>query len=71
MKYYFQFALILAAFGLVAILLRWLTDNDFTKFGLYLGIIAGALVTYASFSAMQDAGLELPSADDFRSSDDE
>jgi len=62
-----QFALILAAFGLVAMLLRWLTDNDFTKFGLYLGIIAGALVTYASFGSMQDAGLEMPSADDFKS----
>ena len=62
-----QFALILGAIGLVFILLRWITDNDFTKFGLYLGIVAAGLVTYAAYGAMSDAGLELPSAEDFGS----
>ena len=62
-----QFALILGAVGLVFILLRWITDSDFTKFGLYLGIIAAGLTTYAAYGAMQDEGLEMPSADDFKS----
>ncbi len=65
-----QFALILGAIGLVFILLRWITDNDFTKFGLYLGIVAAGLVSYAAYGAMSDAGLELPSADDFKSDSD-
>jgi hypothetical protein len=65
-----QFALILGAVSLVFIVLRWLTDNDFTKFGLYLGIIAAGLVTYAAYMSMKEAGLELPSADDFKSSDE-
>ena len=64
-----QFALILGGIGLVFIVLRWLTDNDFTKFGLYLGLIAAGVVTYAAFGAMKDEGLEMPSADDFKSSE--
>lgn len=64
-----QFALVLGAVGLVFIVLRWLTDSNFTKFGLFLGLIAAAAVTYASFASMKDAGLELPSADDFKSND--
>ncbi len=65
-----QFALILAAAGTAFMLLRWLTDNNFTKFGMYLGIIAGGVVTYAAYAAMKDAGLELPTADDFKPSED-
>ncbi|MDJ0665477.1 MAG: hypothetical protein QNJ75_13075 [Acidimicrobiia bacterium] len=65
-----QFALILGAVGFVFILLRWITDNDFTRFGLYLGIIAAALTTYAAYGSMTDAGLELPSAEDFKSDSD-
>ena len=62
-----QFALILAGVGLVFIVLRWITDNDFTQFGLFLGLIAAGLVTYAAYGAMQDEGLEMPSTDDFKS----
>ncbi|MCP3994170.1 MAG: hypothetical protein GY722_03760 [bacterium] len=62
-----QFALVLAGVGLVLIILRWITENDITKFGLYLGLIAAAVVTYGAFGSMKDAGLEMPSADDFKS----
>jgi hypothetical protein len=62
-----QFALILAGVGLVFIVLRWLTETSLTRFGLFLGLIAAAAVTYACFGAMKEAGLELPSADDFKS----
>ena len=65
-----QLALVLAGVGLVFIVLRWLTDNDFTKFGLFLGLVAAAVVTYGAYGAMQDEGLEMPSADDFKSDSD-
>ena len=65
-----QFAMLLAAGGVVLIVLRWLTENDITKFGLYLGLIAAGAVTYAAFGAMKDAGLEMPTAEDFKSGDD-
>ncbi len=65
-----QLALILAAAGVVLIVLRWLTENSFVKYGLFLGLVAAAAVAYGSFGAMKDAGLEMPTADDFKSSDD-
>lgn len=58
-----QLATILAGVGTVLIVLRWLTESDFVKFGLFLGIAAAAVVTYGSFMAMKDAGLELPGMD--------
>ncbi len=65
-----QLALILAGIGLVFIVLRWITDSSFTKFGLFLGLIAAAAVSYGAFGSMKDAGLELPTADNFKSGDD-
>ena len=65
-----QFSLILAGIGLVFILLRWITENSLVKYGLFAGLIAAALVTYGAFGAMKDAGLELPTADDFKSGND-
>ncbi|MDP2624104.1 MAG: hypothetical protein Q8Q29_09925, partial [Actinomycetota bacterium] len=50
----------LGGIGLILIVLRWLTESDFVGFGLYLGIVAAALVTYGSFMAMKDAGLAMP-----------
>jgi hypothetical protein len=65
-----QFALILGGAGAVLIVLKLLTDNDFMKFGLFLGLLSAAAVAYGAFGAMKDAGLEMPTADDFKSSDD-
>lgn len=65
-----QLALILAAVGVVLIILRWLTENSFVKYGLFLGLIAAAAVAYGAFGSMKDAGLEMPTTNDFKSSDD-
>ena len=62
-----QIALLAAGLAVILIVLRWLTESDFVSFGLFLGLIASGAVAYASFAAMKDAGLELPSADDFKS----
>jgi len=55
-----QLATLLGGIGFVLIVLRWLTETDATKYGLFLGIAASAAVTYGCFSAMKDAGLDLP-----------
>ena len=55
-----QLALILGAVGTVLILLRWITETNFVKFGLFLGIIAAAVVTFGAFTSMRGAGLSLP-----------
>jgi hypothetical protein len=65
-----QFALILAGVGVIFIILRWLTETDFVKYGLFVGLVSAAAVAYGAFGSMKDAGLEMPSADDFKSSDD-
>ncbi len=62
-----QIALVLAGVGTLFILLRWLTETNFVSFGLFLGLLAAAAVTYGSFMAMREAGLELPDMDDFKS----
>lgn len=55
-----QFAFILGAVGFVMIVLRWLTENEFVKFGLYLGILASALVAYGAFTEMKAKGQSMP-----------
>ncbi|HSM01327.1 MAG TPA: hypothetical protein VK960_02640 [Acidimicrobiia bacterium] len=55
-----QLALLLGAAGFVLIVLRFLTESSATGFGLYLGILASAAVTYGAFLAMKDAGLDMP-----------
>jgi hypothetical protein len=62
-----QMAFLAAAVGTVLVLLRWITENDITKFGLFLGIIAAAVTAFGAFMAMKDAGLSMPDADDFKS----
>jgi hypothetical protein len=64
-----QLALLLGAAGVVFIILRWLTQNDLVKYGLFIGLISAAAVTYGAFGSMKDAGLEMPSADNFKSGD--
>lgn len=65
-----QFALLLAAAGFVLIVLRLITESDAIKFGLFAGLIAAAAVAYGVFGSMKDSGIEMPTADDFKSSDD-
>ncbi len=62
-----QIALVLGGAGTLFIVLRWLTETNFVSFGLFLGLLAAAAVTYGSFMAMREAGLELPDMDDFKS----
>ena len=65
-----QFALILAALGVVFVLLRWITETSLVKYGLFVGLISAAAVTYGAFGTMKDEGLEMPSTDDFKPSGD-
>jgi hypothetical protein len=65
-----QFALLLAGVGFILIVLRLLTDTSFMKFGLFAGLIAAGGVAYGIYGAMKDAGIAMPTADDFKSSDD-
>ncbi len=58
-----QLATILAGAGTVLIVLRWLTETDFVKYGLFVGLIAAAVVTFGSFTSMKEAGLDLPGMD--------
>ena len=55
-----QLAFLLGAAGFVLIVLRWLTENEFVKFGLYLGIVASALVAYGAFTEMRSKGQNIP-----------
>jgi len=55
-----QLAFILGAVGFLMIVLRWLTESDFVKYGLFIGIAASALVAYGAFSEMKSQGLKVP-----------
>ncbi|MDH3731838.1 MAG: hypothetical protein OES13_12080 [Acidimicrobiia bacterium] len=68
-----QMAALVAAIGTILILLQWLRENDFTKFGLYLGLIAAFGVTYGAYLVMKDKGMSMPDIDDLKSlgSDDD
>ena len=55
-----QFAFILGAVGFVMIVLRWLTENTFVKYGLFVGIVASAVVAYGAFTEMKSQGLKVP-----------
>ena len=66
-----QFAMILAAVGVIFVLLRWITETSLVRYGLIVGLISAAVVAYGCFGSMRDAGLEMPTTDDFKSSNDE
>lgn len=55
-----QLAVILGGIGFVLIVLRFLTETSAVSFGLFLGIVASAVVAYGAFMAMKDAGLGMP-----------
>jgi hypothetical protein len=62
-----QIGLLLAGLGTLFVLLRWLTETDFVRFGLFLGIIAAAAITYGAVMSVRASGVGLPTADDFKS----
>lgn len=55
-----QLATLLAAAGTVLIAIRWLTETEFVKLGLFVALAAAAVVTFGAFTSMRDAGLDLP-----------
>lgn len=61
-----QLAMVLGAVGTLFILLKLLFDNEFTKFGLYLGLLCAIAVTAGAFLTGKDAGVGIPTADDFK-----
>ena len=65
-----QLALVLAAIGVILIALRWLTETRLVKYGLFIELISAAAVAYGAFGTMKEAGLEMPTADDFKSGDE-
>lgn len=61
-----QLAMVLGALGTLFIVLKLLVDNDFTKFGIYLGLLTGIAVTAGAFLTGKDVGVGIPTADDFK-----
>jgi len=62
-----QIALMLGALSTLFLLLRWITETSSTKFGLFLGILSAAAITFGAFTAMKEEGIEMPDMDDFKS----
>ena len=60
-----QIALVVGALGTLLMIFKMF--GDFVGYANYLGVLAGVAVTYAAFMSMKEAGLELPTADDFKS----
>ncbi len=61
-----QLAMVVAGLGFVLILLKLLTDNSLTKYGIFAGLIGGAIATAGAFLSGKDAGVGLPTADNFK-----
>lgn len=55
-----QIATALGGLGFVLIVLRFLTQTELAKFGLFVAILASAAVAAGAFMTMKDAGLGLP-----------
>jgi hypothetical protein len=53
-----QIAFYAAAAGLVFIILRYVTQNELVKMGLFVGLAGAALATYGAFTVMKDAGMD-------------
>jgi hypothetical protein len=53
-----QIAFYAAAAGLVFIILRYVTQTQLVKMGLFLGLIGAALAAYGTFTVMKDAGID-------------
>lgn len=61
-----QLAMVLGAVGTLFLILKLLVDNDFAKFGLFLGVLCAIAVTAGAFLTGKDVGVGIPSADDFK-----
>lgn len=61
-----QLAMVVGVLGFLFILLRLITESSITKFGIYLGLIAAAGAAVGAFLSGKDAGIGIPSADDFK-----
>ena len=57
----------LGAVSTIFIVLRWITETSLVKYGLFLGILSAAAITFGAFTAMKEAGIDMPDADDFKS----
>jgi hypothetical protein len=57
---------LLAALGAFFVLLKLIVDNDITRFGLYLGILAAVAVAAGAYLDLKESGVGMPTADDFR-----
>ena len=62
-----QIALMFGALSTIFILLRFITETSNVKYGLFVALISAAALTYGSFMAMGEAGLDMPDMDDFKS----
>jgi len=62
-----QIVLMLGALSTIFLLLRLVTETSGVKYGLFLGILSAAAITFGAFTAMKEAGIEMPDADDFKS----
>lgn len=55
-----QIAFVLASLGTVMIVMRRVIGGE-VRWGFYVGLLATAVVLYGTFSAMRDAGSDIPS----------
>lgn len=62
-----QIAFMLGALGTIFLVLRLITETSNMKFGLFVGILSAAAVTFGTFTAMKEEGIDLPDMDDFKS----
>ena len=62
-----QIAFMLGILSLLFVILRWVTETSFVKYGLFVALVAAAGITYGAFTGTKEAGLDLPDVDDFRS----
>lgn len=53
-----QIATYAAAAGFVLIVLRYITESQLVKMGLFLGLAGAALTAYGAFTVMKDAGMD-------------
>ncbi|HUG75665.1 MAG TPA: hypothetical protein VMM81_08380 [Acidimicrobiia bacterium] len=53
-----QIAFYAAAAGLVFIILRFVTQTELVRLGLFVGLVGGALAAYGAFTVMKDAGID-------------
>ena len=62
-----QIAMMLAALSTLFVLLRFITETSNVKYGLFVALVSAAALTFGSFTAMGEAGLDMPDMDDFKS----